>query len=118
MVIKTKNLTLAQVVLKCYAKENKNKQWYAVCLDLNLVVQGDNKNQVIEKLHEVVQSYVAEALGEDSKYFDDLIPRKAPVYFYLWYYLIKVEMFFMKAVKSDSFKFTLFNEHLPLSAHG
>ncbi len=76
------------LVLRCYAEEEKDGTWFAICLDLNVYARGDNFSEVRSKLNQLIRSYVREAVEKDAEYVSDLLPRRAPVYFWLRYALI------------------------------
>ena len=79
----------SELVVRCYAQK-KGEIWQAICLDLNLAVHGDDLNDVKERLAAMVDSYVYDALvGEDRAYSDQLLSRKAPVWFWVKYYWYK-----------------------------
>lgn len=80
----------ADLILHCYAEQDKNKGWYAVCLDLNLVAYSDNLQEVRSKLHRMMFEYVKEALTEDKDQVENLINRPAPFYFHFRYFLIRI----------------------------
>jgi hypothetical protein len=72
--------------LRCYAEQEENTTWFAICIDLNLAAQADTFEEVRAKLHTMVRDYVMEALTVDAQHIEDLIPRKAPWPFLLRYY--------------------------------
>lgn len=74
--------------LRNYIEKEPDGSWLAVCIDLNLVAQGDSKKESCEKLHTMISDYLEEAFTEDEKYFDDLVPRKPPFIFLIRYYWI------------------------------
>lgn len=74
------------MVLRCYA-ERKGDQWQAFCLDLNLAAHGDTFQDVKSRLDEMIWSFVYDAtVGEDAQYADQLLPRRAPLSYWLTYY--------------------------------
>jgi predicted RNase H-like HicB family nuclease len=73
----------ADLVLRCYAEQDDGS-WFAICLDLNLYARGDSYEEVRDKLFKLIAGYVKEALA-DVDYFDDLVPRRAPLSFWLRY---------------------------------
>jgi hypothetical protein len=82
-----KSLKLKSLVLRCYAEQDNDGSWFAICLDLNVYARGDDFQEVQNKLSRRIHEYVSEALGEDSQYIGSLIPRKAPAYFWIKYWL-------------------------------
>jgi len=105
-------MNAAKLILRCYVAKEKDKDWYAVCIDLNLIASGDNSNQAKNKLHKMIVDYVYEAFTVDSKYFDQLIPRKAPFYFQVRYYYISFLYHLRNFIHYT--KAQLYTEHLPL----
>lgn len=63
---------------RCYA-EREDGQWMAFCVDLTLAVQGESYEEVREKLHKQVISYVNEALTIDRDHAQELLNRRAPL---------------------------------------
>lgn len=101
----------AQLVLQCYA-ERDNDSWFVICLELNLYARADIFEDARNKLHEAVKCYITEALTEDAEYIDQLIPRKAPMYFWAKYYLVKFLIGCHLTI--DAAKKRLFKERLAL----
>lgn len=83
-------MRLSDLNLRCYANKEKNKSWYAICIDLNLFAQGNDLEEVRTKLQRMIADYTAEAFAIDSNYFEDLIPRKASIYFMIRYYWLSL----------------------------
>lgn len=102
--------------LRGYIQREQDSSCLAVCIDLNLVAQGDTPKEARNKLHEIINDYLLEAFTEDKQYFDDLVPRKPPFIFLLRYYWL---VFLSRLHFASS---ALFTEHLPLipasQAHG
>ncbi len=108
-----KALKAKDLILRCYAQEDKDQSWYAICIDLNIISQGGTLKEARSKLHEMIKIYLSEAFNEDNAYFDDLIPRKAPLYFQARYYWLSLVNKLSKAAHHARSR--LFNEHLPLT---
>jgi len=89
--------------------KKKNHIWVAICIDLNLVAQGDSIDEAAKNLHSMVHKYVLESCTVDKQYFSDLMPRRSPLSFYLTYYYIVIRD---KFKKDDNFK--RFNDVLPM----
>ena len=100
---------LSNLVLRCYAEQEADGSWFAICLSLNLYARGDSYDHARKKLHAVIGSYLKDALTVDSEYVDDLIPRRAPLYFWLRYALIWCLVQLRDVATMRSFK-----EYLPL----
>lgn len=102
-------MTPVDLILRCYAEQERNGTWFGICVDLNLAAQGDSFEEVRTKLHDMIRDYLADALTVDEQYIGDLIPRKAPLYFQARYHLLAwLERFRKVAARR------LFTEHLPL----
>lgn len=100
-----------QMILRCYA-EKKDGVWQAFCLDLNLAVQGQSSQEVKRKMHEQIEMFLYDALeGEDRQYADQLLARKAPIGFWLKYYLYKT---LNNATYAHNGIREFFNEVMPL----
>ena len=68
---------MGTMVLRCYA-EGRPGRWEAVCLDLDLAVQGDDFRDVIESLQKAIHDYLelVHELPEEER--RRLLNRKAP----------------------------------------
>jgi hypothetical protein len=79
------------LVLRCYA-EKFDHQWQAFCLDLNLAAQGDSFPDVHRKLDAMICEYVTDAVvGQDKEYAEQLLNRRAPLYFWWRYHWIRAQ---------------------------
>ena len=76
-----------QLVLRCYA-EKDDGSWFAICLDLNLYARGDTFEEAKVKLGNLISGYLKDAVTKDADYFSDLVPRKAPLGFWVRYFCI------------------------------
>ena len=76
---------LSDLVLRCYAEKESDGTWFTICLGLNLYARGDSFDQARKKLHEVIAAYLRDAATVESEHVEDLVPRRAPLYFYLRY---------------------------------
>ncbi len=103
-----------QMILRCYA-EKKDSIWQAFCIDLNLAVQGETRDEVRAKLQRQIGSYLYDALeGEDKEYANQLLSRKAPIVFRAKYTFYKILINFYKAKNGINH---IFNEIIPLVPH-
>ena len=73
-----KGLSEMVITVSCFAELQADGQWYAFCVDYDLVVQGETFDDVRERLEAQISSYVGEALGEHSAYQGQLLSRRAP----------------------------------------
>jgi predicted RNase H-like HicB family nuclease len=102
--VKAKNL-----VLRCYAEQEQDGSWFSMCLDLNLYARGDSYEHARNKLHNVIGSYLKDALTIDREYIGDLVMRRAPLYFWLRYFVILCLVRLRKVAGARKF-----NEALPV----
>jgi predicted RNase H-like HicB family nuclease len=63
--------------LRCYAYRDKDG-YYAVCLDLLLIVRRDTIDEAINELQRVITGYLEDAYVEGG-WDEDLLPRPAPL---------------------------------------
>jgi len=77
-------MKLSELKLRCYA-ELDDGSWFAICLPLNLYARGDSFEEARDKLHDLIAHYVREALTVHAEHISDLVPRRAPMYFWLRY---------------------------------
>jgi len=99
--------------LRCYVQQEPDYSWFAVCIDLNLVAQGDTLEEARHKLHAIIGDFLLEAFTKDEQYFNDLVPRKAPIAFLLRYYWLSLLAKLSKTIRHTATPH-LFTEHLPL----
>lgn len=74
------------LVFKCYVERDESDSWFAMCVDLNLYARAASMQLARERLHDEIKTYVAQAYTVDREHFADLIPRRAPLRFWLKYY--------------------------------
>lgn len=103
----------AELVIRCYVEKTDNDQWQAFCIDLNLAAQGDSLEESRQKLHAMIVTYVTDALiGEDKEYAEQLLTRKAPLYFQAKYHFYR---FMKKALHMTNDMHSVFKEKLPMA---
>ena len=98
------------VKYRCFGyKSRKDNKYYAFCIDLNLVVQGNTSGEVKSKLGEHIAVYLNTALQKQDD-VDGLFPyRRAPVSVMIKYYIISCICrfsFWRKQIKDNYMKFT------------
>lgn len=81
-------MKLSQLKLRCYAEFDEGS-WFAICLPLNVYARGDTFEEARAKLHSLISQYVREALTVHSEHIGDLVPRRAPLHFWLRYTLAR-----------------------------
>lgn len=77
------------MLLHCYA-EGRPGQWEAICLDLDIAVQGDSFDAVDKALRESIDLYLEEIASYPERERRRLLHRKAPLSLrlrYLWHVL-------------------------------
>jgi predicted RNase H-like HicB family nuclease len=74
-----------EIYVRCYAHRDDDGSWFAICLDLNLYSRGDTYREARDKLEGIMQQYVDEAFSADREHIRDLIPRRAPLRYWLLY---------------------------------
>lgn len=77
-------MKLNDLKLRCYA-EIDDGSWFAICLPLNLYARGDSFEEARAKLQGLISQYVREAVTVHAEHIGDLIPRRAPLYFWVRY---------------------------------
>jgi len=76
-------------IFRCYAYRNKDG-YYAICLDLLLIVRRDNLDEAVSELREVIIGYLESIMAHDDGKAN-LIPRPAPLGDWLRYYWLLVK---------------------------
>lgn len=86
-----------KVLLRCFAYySNKDKKYYAFCVDLNLADQGNSFEDVIDKLHDNIKLYIESELEYNKINGINNFPyRIAPLNIVLQYYFIS-SLFYLK----------------------
>ena len=82
-------MRLDDLILRGFAKRDGDN-YFAICLDLNIYARGDTPEQAIEKCLDFVCEYIDEAYSDDIEHFSDLIPRKAPLRFWVEYRFMRL----------------------------
>jgi predicted RNase H-like HicB family nuclease len=88
-----------EIVLKCLLERDEADSWFAICLDLNVYARASSCGEARARLKEEIQHYISEAYTKDRDHFADLVWRRAPVRFWISYYVagIKEKFFGPKA---------------------
>ena len=79
-----------QRVLRCYA-EGKGTRWEAICLDLDIAVQGESLREALDELTSAVQFHVEHILSLPQQEQDRFWNRRAPMSMrlrFLWHVLV------------------------------
>jgi len=81
-------MKVSDLVLRCYAEREEDGSWFAICLDLNLYSRADNFEEAKSKLNKLIGGYLKEAVTKDAEHFSDLVPRRAPLFFWFRYFCV------------------------------
>jgi hypothetical protein len=65
--------------LQCFA-QGRDGLWEAICVDLDISVQGRSFSDVYDTLNEAIGTYVEDALREDDRVAAQLLARRAPLH--------------------------------------
>jgi predicted RNase H-like HicB family nuclease len=65
--------------LLCYAK-GTDGDWEAICVDLDIAVDGHSLEDVKARLYDAVKLYAESAIAEGGEAARDLLNRKAPIW--------------------------------------
>lgn len=87
-----------KLILRGYVRP-KRDYFLAVCIDLNLVAQGETIQEALDSLKEAIEGYLEE-ISENPKFYKETIPRKSPKSFYLQYYWACTNTFYRRVLKS------------------
>ncbi len=95
----------SDLVLKCYGHRVKGGRWYGVCLNLNLAAEAESLEELRNKLHEMIGSYIETVLEtDDNDSIPALLSRRAPSLDWVRYYLIKLIISFRYFPDNFTFK--------------
>ena len=104
------NLRPNNFILRCYGHRIKGGKWFGVCLEFNLAAEAETSEQLRKKLYDMIESYVDTVINTDNKEsIPDLLVRKAPLYNWAIYYLIKLII----SIRDFPNKFIRFKESIP-----
>jgi len=102
----------SDLVLRCYGYPNRRNKWYGVCLDLNLACEADTAAEMKQKMKGMILSYIETVLDTgDVDSIPDLLTRRAPIFDWVVYYLIKL----FNYVPRIPDKRVLFKEFIPFN---
>lgn len=97
-----------QHILRCYARP-ENDYIVGVCVDLNLAVRGDSIEAVKREMTQAIKGYLNSIQADGIK---DFVPRPAPAYIWLQYYLVCCVVLLSRFVQSCKKTFQVFNEEV------
>jgi len=107
------------LLVRCYAKR-EGGLWVAFCVDFTLAAQADTLDEAKRKLDGQIREYVHDALiGADRAHAGQLLTRRAPLSFWLEYWLIRAGFALKKRFRPDRQGHAFpFNEILPVIPAG
>lgn len=83
------NIRSIQLILKCYGHRTKEGKWFGLCLDYNIAAEADSLEEMKQKMNEFIESYIETIHDTDDKdSIPNLLSRRAPIHYWLTYYLI------------------------------
>ena len=65
--------------LQCYARGVPG-HWEAICVDLDIAVQGRSFDEVKQSLNRAIETYIEDAMQEPPEVACKLLSRRAPFY--------------------------------------
>jgi predicted RNase H-like HicB family nuclease len=71
---------MAERTLQCYAHGHPDGVWEAICIDLDIAVQGRSFAEVREFLQTAIESYVEQAKQERPEDAERLLNRRSPLH--------------------------------------
>ena len=99
-----------QLFLRCYAKELRAGQWYAMCIDLNIDAEAETLQAVKHSLEDAIFGYLETVTDTDNRSsFEILLRRPASLSHQLFYYFTKYVTRIHSIVNS-----CVFNEPVPI----
>jgi len=66
-----------KIPLECIA-HGAGHHWEAICLDLDIAVQGRSLQEVSGLLRETIESYIADAMAQDEPVRSQMLNRSVP----------------------------------------
>jgi hypothetical protein len=84
-----KAISPRDLIIRCYAEQEPDGSWFAMCIDLNLCAEAGSLNEAKRKLRAIIGDYVLEVMTRfnDSP---ELLRRPAPLSFVLRYHVISM----------------------------
>ncbi len=84
-----KTLHPSDLIARCLLMQ-RDTYWVAMCIDLDLAVQASSAVEAQKLLREQMISYVSEAIEIDQAHAAELLHRRAPVGYFVMYYVAKL----------------------------
>lgn len=99
------NISPNRLVLRCYGYKTRSGKWFGLCLNFNLGVEANSREQLKHKMREVIESYIETVLDtKDKPSIPDLLCRRAPIKDWLMYYGITMILFVRNVPNNFTFK--------------
>jgi len=99
------NISPDRLILRCYGYKTKSGKWFGLCLNFNIGVEADSREQLKHKMHEVLESYIETVLDTNNKAsVPELLCRRAPIKDWLIYYGIRSFLFIRDFPDNFTFK--------------
>ena len=74
------NISPNRLVLRCYGYKTKNGKWFGLCLNFDLGVEAEDREQLKRKMHDVLKSYIDAVLDTNDKAsIPELLSRRSPI---------------------------------------
>lgn len=89
-------------VLRCYA-EGHNKDWEAICLDLDVAVQGESFEDVFHALNESIQLHIEAVMALPESEQAHLLRRPAPFLVRLKFLLYVLRSMFSRSDDANGY---------------
>ena len=64
-------------VLRCFVR-GRGDRWDAMCIDLDIAVEGASRREVVSRLEDAIAGYVESACAEGGEQAKRLLNRRAP----------------------------------------
>ena len=100
--MRPENEHMIELVLRCYA-EGRDGDWEAICLDLDIAVQGSSRNDVVAKLEDAIELYIDSLSDLPESDRVRLLRRPVPLGLRLKIYLKVLRAMFLRHRHDDSF---------------
>ena len=100
--MRPENERMIELVLRCYA-EGRDGDWEAICLDLDIAVQGSSRNDVVAKLEDAIELYIDSLSDLPESDRVRLLRRPVPLGLRLKIYAKVLRAMFSRHRHDDSF---------------
>lgn len=102
------NISPNKLILRCYGYRTRKGTWYGVCLNFDIAVEANSQDQLRQKMHDVLVSYLETVTDTENKTsIPYLLSRRAPIKDWLTYYGIRILLFIRNFPNNFTFKDTV-----------